>query len=76
MIILIIYLIFAVINIIIGSIITYIDYSEGEPITLGIIGTILASAILSIFGTVWFIASILDKYSDVVILQKKKVNND
>lgn len=76
MIILIIYLIFAVINIIIGSIITYIDYSEGEPITLGIIGTILASAILSIFGTVCFIASILDKYSDVVILQKKKVNND
>ena len=76
MIILIIYLIFAVINIIIGSIITYIDYSEGEPITLGIIGTILASAIFSIFGTAWFIASILDKYSDVVILQKKKVNND
>ena len=72
MIVLIIYIIFAVINIIIGSIITYIDYSEGEPITLGIIGTILASAILSIFGTILYIVYILNLYSNVVILQKKK----
>lgn len=71
MIVLIIYLIFAVINIIIGSILTYIDYNEGVPITVGIIGTILGSAIISIFGTAWFIVCILYKYSEVVIWQKK-----
>ena len=71
MIVLIIYLIFAVINIIIGSILTYIDYNKGVPITVGIIGTILGSAIFSIFGTMWFIVCILDKYSEVVIWKKK-----
>lgn len=68
---LIIYLIFAVINIIIGSILTYIDYNKEEPITVDNISTILGLAILSIFGTAWFIVCILDRYSEVTIWQKK-----
>ena len=72
MIILIIYLIFVVINIIIGSILNYIDYNKGEPITLKDIYMILLSASVSIFGTILYIVYILNLYSNVVILQKKK----
>lgn len=72
MIILIIYLIFAIINIIIGLILNYIDYNKGEPITLKDIYMILLSASVSIFGTILYIVYILNLYSNVVILQKKK----
>lgn len=72
MIILIIYLIFVVINIIIGLILNYIDYNKGEPITLKDIYMILLSASVSIFGTILYIVYILNLYSNVVILQKKK----
>ena len=72
MIVLIIYIIFAVINIIIGSILTYIDYNKGVPITLKDIYMILLSASVSIFGTILYIVYILNLYSNVVILQKKK----
>lgn len=71
-IVLIIYLIFVVINIIIGSILTYIDYNKGVPITVGIIGIILIFIIFSIFGTVWLIVCTFYKYSEVVIWQKKR----
>ena len=71
MIVLIIYLIFVVINIIIGSILTYIDYNKGVPITVGIIGIILSFVIFSIFGTAWLIVCTFNKYSEVVIWQKK-----
>ena len=72
MIILIIYLIFVVINIIIGLILNYIDYNKGEPITLKDIYMILLSASVSIFGTILYIVYILNLYSNVVILLKKK----
>ena len=68
---LIIYLIFVVINIIIGSILTYIDYNKRVPITVGIVGIILSFVIFSIFGTVWLIVCTFNKYSGVVIWQKK-----
>ena len=69
---LIIYILFAILNIIICSILAYIDYHNGEEITLGTIYIILGTAVFSLFGTIWIIISILDEYSDVVILQKKK----
>ena len=69
---LIIYILFAILNIIICSILAYIDYNNGEEITLGTIYIILGTAVFSLFGTIWIIISILDEYSDVVILQKKK----
>lgn len=70
--ILIIYLIFSVINIIIGLIVTYIDYNKGIAITLETIGIILGLVIFSFVGTLWFIVCTFDKYSDVIIFQKKK----
>lgn len=72
MVILIIYIIFAVINIIIGLILNYINYNKGKPITLNDIYMILLSASVSIFGTMLYIVYILNLYSNVVILQKKK----
>lgn len=72
MIVVIIYILFVVINIIICSILTYIDYNNGEKITLGDICIIFSIIVFSLFGTIWLIISILDEYSDVVILQKKK----
>lgn len=72
MIVLIIYIIFAVINIIIGLILNYIDYNKGESITLKDIYMILLSASVSIFGTILYIVYILNLYSNVVILLKKK----
>ena len=71
MIVLIIYILSVVINIIICSILTYIDYNNGEKITLGDICIIFSIIVFSLFGTIWLIISILDEYSDVVILQKK-----
>jgi hypothetical protein len=73
MIVLIIYIIFAIINIIICSIITYIDYNNGNAITLKIIGIALLLIFLSIFGTIYFIVCFFDDYGDVIILQKKKL---
>lgn len=72
MIILTFYIIFAIINIIICSIITYIDYNNGEAITLKIIGIASLLIFLSILGTLYFIICFFDDYGDVVILQKKK----
>lgn len=72
MIVLIIYIIFAVINIIIGLILNYIDYNKGKAITLKDIYMILLSASVSIFGTILYIVYILNLYSNVVILLKKK----
>lgn len=72
MIILTIYLIFAVINIIIGSILAYIDYNKGKAITLQIIITILYSSLSSLFGTIMYIVIILDENNDMIIFQKSK----
>lgn len=70
----IIYILFVVINIIICSILIYIEYNNGEKITLGDICTIFGIIIFSLLGTIWIIISILEEYSDIVILQKKKKN--
>lgn len=72
MIVLIIYILFVIINIIICSILTYIDYNNGEEITLGNICSILSLIVFSLFGTIFIIISILDECSDIVILKKKK----
>ena len=70
-IVLIIYILFSLINIIICSILAYIDYNNGEAITVGNIWTIFSITIISIFGTLWIAVVILDRYNEVVILQKK-----
>ena len=72
MMVLLIYIIFVVINIIICSIVTYLDYNDGVEITLGNIYTIFSIVIFSLFGTIWIIINFLNKYSDIIILQKKK----
>lgn len=72
MIVLIIYILFVIINIIICSILIYIEYNNGEKITLGDICTILGIIVFSLLGTIWVIISILEEYSDIVIFQKKK----
>ena len=74
MIVLIIYIIFAIINIIVCSILTYIDYNNGEEITLGNIFAVLGLIICSFFGTTFLLLSILDECSDIVVLKKKKKN--
>lgn len=73
MIILIFYILFAIINIIVCSILTYLDYNDGVEITLGNICTIFSIVIFSLFGTIWLIINFLNKYSDIIILQKKKI---
>lgn len=72
MVVLIIYILFAIINIIVCSILTYIDYNDGVEITLGNICTLFSIVIFSLFGTIWIIIIFLNKYSDIIILQKKK----
>lgn len=72
MIVLIIYILFAIINIIVCSILTYIDYNDGVEITLGNICTIFSIVIFSLFGTILIIIIFLNKYSDIIILKKKK----
>ena len=67
------YIIFVIINIIICSIMTYIDYNNGIPITLKVIGAALLLIFLSILGTIFFIVCLFDGYGDVIILQKKKL---
>ena len=69
---LIFYILFAIINIIVCSILTYLDYNDGVEITLGNICTIFSIVIFSLFGTIWLIINFLNKYSDIIILQKKK----
>lgn len=65
------YIVFAIINVIICSIITYIDYNNEIPITLEIIGVALLLTFLSILGTLYFIVCFFNEYGDVIILQKK-----
>ena len=72
MIILIIYIIFAIINIIICLILTYLDYNNGVAITVRIIGNALVLISLSILGTAYFIIRFFEEYGDTIILQKKK----
>lgn len=72
MVVLIIYILFAIINIIVCSILTYIDYNDGVEITLGNIYTLFSIVIFSLFGTIWIIIIFLNKYSDIIILKKKK----
>lgn len=72
MIVLIFYILFAIINIIVCSILTYLDYNDGVEITLGNICTIFSIVIFSLFGTIWLIINFLNKYSDIIILKKKK----
>lgn len=52
---------------------TYIDYNNGIPITLKVIGAALLLIFLSILGTIFFIVCLFDGYGDVIILQKKKL---
>lgn len=72
MVVLIIYILFAIINIIICSILTYLDYNDDIEITLGNICTIFSIVIFSLFGTIWIIIIFLNKHSDIIILKKKK----
>ena len=72
MVVLIIYILFAIINIIICSILTYLDYNDGIAITLGDIYVIFGIVVFSLFGTIWLIVKILNEYSGIIILQKKK----
>ena len=72
MIILTFYIIFAVINIIICLILVYIDYNDGEAITLENICVILGYVVFSFLGTAFIIVHTLHEHKDMVILQKKK----
>lgn len=68
---LLIYILFALINIIVCSILAYLDYNNGEAITIGNMCTIFGMTIISIFGTILIISNLLYRYSDIVILKKK-----
>ncbi len=72
MIVLIIYILFAIINMVICSIAIYIDYNDGEGITLGDIYIALILSLFSLLGTIWIIICILNRYCDLIVLQKKK----
>lgn len=72
MIILTFYIIFAIINIIICLILAYIDYNNGEAITLENICVILGYVVFSFLGTAFIIVHTLHEHKDMVILQKKK----
>lgn len=72
MIVLIIYILFAIINIVICSIAIYIDYNDGEEITLGDIYIALILSLFSLLGTIWIIICIFNRYCDLIVLQKKK----
>lgn len=72
MIILTFYIIFAVINIIICLILAYIEYNNGEAITLENICVILGYVVFSFLGTAFIIVHTLHEHKDMVILQKKK----
>lgn len=72
MIILTFYIIFAIINIIICLIVSYIDYNNGEAITLENICVILGYVVFSFLGTALIIVYTIKEHSDIVILQKKK----
>lgn len=72
MIILTFYIIFAVINIIICLILVYINYNNGEAITLENICVILGYVVFSFLGTAFIIVHTLHEHKDMVILQKKK----
>lgn len=72
MIILTFYIIFAIINIIICLRLAYIEYNNGEAITLGNICVILGYVVFSFLGTAFIIVYTLNEHSDMVILQKKK----
>lgn len=72
MIILTFYIIFAIINIIICLILAYIEYNNGEAITLENICVILGYVVFSFLGTAFIIVHTLHEHKDMVILQKKK----
>lgn len=72
MIILTFYIIFAIINIIICLILAYIEYNNGEAITLENICVILGYVAFSFLGTAFIIVHTLHEHKDMVILQKKK----
>ena len=72
MIILTFYIIFAIINIIICLILVYIEYNNGEAITLENICVILGYVVFSFLGTAFIIVHTLHEHKDMVILQKKK----
>ena len=74
MIILTFYIIFAIINIIICLILAYIEYNNGEAITLENICVILGYVVFSFLGTAFIIVHTLHEHKDMVILQKKKKN--
>ena len=72
MIILTFYIIFAIINIIICLILAYIEYNNGEAITLENVCVILGYVAFSFLGTAFIIVHTLHEHKDMVILQKKK----
>lgn len=72
MIILTFYIIFAITNIIICLILAYIEYNNGEAITLENICVILGYVVFSFLGTAFIIVHILHEHKDMAILQKKK----
>lgn len=67
-----IYITFVIVNIIICSILTYIDYKNYAEITVSDIVIIFAIIAFSFMGTTLFLVYVWDCYSDKVIIQRKR----
>lgn len=67
-----IYITFVIVNIIICSILTYIDYKNYIEITVSDIVIDFVAIAFSFIGTALFLMGILDYYSDKVIFQRKR----
>ena len=67
-----IYITFVIVNIIICSILTYIDYKNYIEITVSDIIIDFIAIAFSFIGTALFLMGIWDYYSDKVIFQRKR----
>lgn len=67
-----IYITFVIVNIIICSILTYIDYKNYIEITVSDIVIDFAIIAFSFMSTVLFISYVWDYYSNKVIFQRKR----
>lgn len=68
----IIYITFVIVNIIICSILTYIDYKNYIEITVSDIVIDFIVIAFSFMSTVLFLVYVWDYYSDKVIIQRKR----
>ena len=67
-----IYITFVIVNIIICSILTYIDYKNYTEITVSDIVIDFVVSAFSFMGTTLFLVCAWDYYSDKVIIQRKR----